>query len=92
MALRLSQVLDLAIGVDNASVNLLHLREVLLTVITTLDIAHVTVRKCEEFEDNIEREDELESNDTDPILPEQANDETQENSFPSTDKGLFYVV
>jgi hypothetical protein len=47
MALKLSQVLDLAIGVDNASVNLLHLREVLVTLIATLDIGHVAVGKCE---------------------------------------------
>ena len=51
MPLKLSQVLDLAIGVDNASVNLLHLREVLVTVITTLDIGHVAVKN---EEDNID--------------------------------------
>jgi hypothetical protein len=83
MALKLSQVLDLAIGVDNASVNLLHLREVLITVITTLDIGHVPVRNCEEeIEESVLDENELEVNGVGHTLPE---DRTQENA--STDKG-----
>ncbi len=79
MALKLSQVLDLAIGVDNASVNLLHLREVLSTVITTLDIGHVSVKECEE---EIEKSDENELDMDDLTLPEER---TQENT--SNDKG-----
>lgn len=45
MALKLAEVLDLAIGVDIASVNFLHLREVLITVIERLDIGDVAVKK-----------------------------------------------
>lgn len=45
MALKLSQVLDLAISADIASVNFLHLRDVLVTVVASLDIGSVTVKR-----------------------------------------------
>ena len=81
MALKLSQVLDLAIGVDNASVNLLHLREVLVTLIATLDIGHVAVTKCEA------EKGELNENGSDVNNETLAEDKTQENI--SADKGLL---
>ena len=81
MALKLLQVLDLAIGVDNASVNLMHLREVLLTVITTLDIGSVAVNGDKVGLDEPSC-DQLPANNEDKPLPE---DETRE--ITSTDEG-----
>ena len=80
MALKLSQVLDLAIGVDNASVNLLHLREVLVTLVTTLDIGHVPAAKCE-----VEK-GELNENESDVNNETLVEDKTQENNI-SVNKG-----
>lgn len=75
MALKLVQVLDLAIGVDNASVNILHLRKVLMTVIKTLDIEHVTVKNVqEEIRESVLEDHELKN---DRMLPD---DTAQENS------------
>ena len=89
MALKLSQVLDLAIGVDNASVNLLHLREVLVTVITALDIGQVAVRKCESTRvaDNAVLENECHPVGTDHTL---AGDEEERGA--SSSQGLYIMT
>ena len=81
MALKLLQVLDLAIGVDNASVNLLHLREVLVTVITTLDIGNVAVNNNKVGPDEPGC-DELDSNDA-----EQPLSDDQMREIKLTDEG-----
>ena len=88
MSLKLSQALDLAIGVDNASVNLLHLREVLVTVITTLEIGQVTVKDYgDEIIETVGEENERNEDDFNHTLPE---DETKNNT--SGDRGLFPAV
>ena len=79
-SLTLSQVVDSAIGIDIPSVNFLHLKQALVTVITVLDLGDILVGQTTHFDTEIlnnDLHDEMVLSDEDDDQQEEEENVTQ---------------